>query len=149
MRLKNRYLIAQLIEENDSKGESAVSLSSNDIIGAIRDSIQNIYGDIGAGLYGMSATIRYFDSESSRKIFVLRVQREFYRQVWFAMSCISSIKRVFLSIRMLTVAGCGRTCTAKIIGIMDRLFKGDPATFGSDDEYSKMRSKISELLLRG
>lgn len=111
VRLKHRYIIGQVLL--DGLHEVSLTFSAKDISIAIKDKILALYGDIGAGNFGNSLSIRFNESKYSR-VFVLRCPREFEMETRFAMSCVTQIKSHSVSFRTIEIAGCERTCSEKI-----------------------------------
>ena len=67
-----------------------------------------LFGDVGAGGIAALMKVVYFDS--SRSIVIVRVSRDFFRHVIFAMSCATHIKGIAVMMRTLRVSSTGRTC---------------------------------------
>jgi ribonuclease P/MRP protein subunit POP5 len=145
MRLKHRYLIAQILSNEAKDFDDSSSITSKEIISAIRDSIQELYGDVGMGTFGVSAIIKYFDPNATRRVFIVRVNREFITQVWYAISITSAIKKYACTLRCLCVAGSLRTCSKKALSLMSEHFGAD-LNDNSNEEYSRIRTRILESL---
>ena len=139
MRLRNRYLVAQLLgPEADALDVS--SLTPQDLLSSLRDSAQTLFGDVGTGVHCANLAVKLFDKDSRRRLLVLRVSRSSFRQIWLALSCIQSIKRLPCTIRVLQVAGCHRTCKEKTLRISRRSFGGEEsAVLGKEWESCSRR----------
>lgn len=110
VRLKHRYIVAQVIVDTSNKFQpSKTTVNSRDIQSVIRDKIQELYGDVGLGEFGQASYIKYYDAKFSN-ILVLKTTREAQVKVHFALSCISEVSEVHLMIRSLSVNSCPRTC---------------------------------------
>ena len=107
MRLKRRYVICQALSSDDleSNGDE---YNARDLQKAIKDKVEALFGDIGAGQFGNLSVIHVFDPTS--KIFVLRTSREAEISLRLAISCITSVKSKNLLLRTLSVSGSARTC---------------------------------------
>lgn len=105
VRLKHRYVVCQVLLNDSTQG---TILSARDVVAALRSSIQTLFGDMGAGGFGNSATIKFFDDKS--RIFVVRIPRESEIEVRFALTSINTINKTPLVLRTLRIAGSSRTC---------------------------------------
>ena len=120
VRVKHRYIIGQiLLDPGNYVGEGGI-LVSRDLIAAIREKIQVLYGDVGAGEFGTNMAVRYFDGnvESGSKILVLRTPREGEIQTKYAMTSVQSIKHMNVCIRSLATCGSARTARSKLIELL-------------------------------
>ena len=105
VRVKHRYLICQVMLEPTGKQSD---FSAKDILIAIKDRLQLLFGDIGSGTIGSHLIIKFFDAQSC--IFVIRTMRDSVNDAWFALSCTNEIKKQACTIRCLNMCGCERTC---------------------------------------
>lgn len=112
MRLKRRYVICQALTVEDSDANSNNDLNPRDLLVAIKEKVEALFGDIGMGSFGTLSMIPFYDSKS--RIFVLRTSREGETNMRLAISCVSSVKGRNLIIRTLAVSGSNRTCTEKL-----------------------------------
>jgi RNase P/RNase MRP subunit POP5 len=146
MRLKHRYIIVKLIDESSYLGVSdPTPFISKDILNIIRESIGSIYGEVGYGQMAMHTVIKYYDPDANTNIFVVRVGREYINQVWLAISCVSSIKRCAVSLQVLKVASCDRTCIAKLLEIMRiHLSSSLPEGAHQDDALKIYKARFEE-----
>ena len=56
--------------------------------------------------------VRYIDTRSS--VFIVKVSKDFHREVLFAVSCITQLKGISVTIRCLRVCSTARTCISAI-----------------------------------
>jgi len=132
VRLKHRYIIAQVIPVTGTKFQSAKNgVISRDFQTVIRDKIQELYGDVGLGEFGQASYIKYFDAKYSN-IFVIKTTREAQIKVHFALNCISQVSEVHVMIRSLSVNSCPRTCQESLKKIFALYFEA--AEFATDAE---------------
>jgi RNase P/RNase MRP subunit POP5 len=108
VRLKNRFIIAQLVYNTGSK-DKFNEISSRDVQVVLKEKIIELYGDIGVGEFGNSTLVRYFEIGHS-KIIVIRTTREAQSEAHLAMSCVVKIKDVDVTLRSLSIHSCPRTC---------------------------------------
>ncbi|KAL7751518.1 RNA-binding protein pop5 [Sorochytrium milnesiophthora] len=87
VRLKNRYLLFQLSFKDKNKVDTA--LSTETVKRAIRDSIDENFGVLGAGLTGHSLTVKYFSAFTN--VGIVRATRDHYRIAWAAMTFVTQI----------------------------------------------------------
>jgi len=119
VRIKHRYIIAQVMLDPTAPPAAISEITAHDILSILREKISSLYGDVGAGDFGSSVAVKYFDQsgaaagERCTHIFVLRCAREAEQQVRFALCTVSSIKRTALILRTLGVSGSSRTCADK------------------------------------
>jgi RNase P/RNase MRP subunit POP5 len=142
VRIKHRYIICQFSQESSSRS----SYTIRDITNAVREKIQSLFGDVGAGEFGNSQTlsIRYFDSIEGSFIFVVRAPREAETNVRFAIACLTSIKaNETVCVRTLRVASCSRTCIVQLRELLEVYIENCPI---SSAEKSEKRGRVSESL---
>ena len=108
VRIKNRYIVAQLLWNSGPK-EKFNEIGVKELQVLLREKIIELYGDIGAGEFGNSTLIKYFEAEHS-KIMVVKTTRDGEHNVRFALSSMNKVKDVDLCVRSLTVKSCSRTC---------------------------------------
>lgn len=141
MRIKQRYLIFQLIQPKTSSSGDTKDLrfGFRDIQNEIRMKIDQLYGDIGAGDLGSQTLVKYFDRDHS-KLFMVRCPREAEVQVAFAVSCITNIKGVELLARSVLVKSSVRTCMESL----KKLITSYCANYYSDEQ--RRNEVCTELL---
>ena len=115
VRLRYHFLTYQVLAESGMTCEFTV----RDILGAIREKIQILSGDIGAGSFGNSALIKFYDEKS--KIFVLRVSREADMQIRLAVLSVALLKKTNVIIRQLATTASGRTTREQLNWIFTRV----------------------------
>lgn len=120
VRVKNRYIVAQLLFNAGSK-EKLNDINARDIQMALREKISELYGDVGVGAFGNSTFVKFYESQHS-KIFVVRTTRESQGEAHLALSCIAKIKDADLTVRSLVVHSCSRTCTAGLTTFITKYF---------------------------
>ncbi|ABN66214.2 RNase P and RNase MRP subunit involved in RNA processing [Scheffersomyces stipitis CBS 6054] len=127
VRLKQRYILFDILYppsvESSESAEFSVSESSalltlhqtspasinhRTLVHAIRKSIQEHYGDFGAGSAGLSVSIKYFSNKTSTGI--IRCGRSTFHTVIGALSLIDSIEGNQLIIRCIHVSGTIKKC---------------------------------------
>lgn len=100
MRFKNRYLLLDLVLENQNIDES---LSASDVIKVLRESIQSNFGDYGTGCTSSALSgfiysflilifilVKYFNYMTG--ICIVRCSRDHYKMVLDCLNLIKSIK---------------------------------------------------------
>ena len=97
MRLKRRYIICQALAQEESDPASGEEYNARDLQNAIKEKVENLFGDIGLGSFGTSSMITVFDIKT--KIFVLRTPREAEINVRLALACITMVKAKSLILR--------------------------------------------------
>jgi RNase P/RNase MRP subunit POP5 len=121
VRIKHRYIVGQILF--DPNVEVQEGTQGRDIVSAIREKVQILYGDVGLGEFGVSTVIKYYDQsgiDSSTQLFVIRTAREAVDNLLFVMSNITTIRKNTVVLRSLDVCGSVRTCMASmrnLIGI--------------------------------
>jgi RNase P/RNase MRP subunit POP5 len=140
MRLKFRYLIYQLLSDGgDSKNDN---ISQRDVLFAVKDKVQALFGDVGAGLFGQGALIKLYDDYS--RVFVLRVPREQEMEMRVAICSISQLRNSLVVVRLLAVCGCGRTALDKLKVVFQQVALNAPTpaeTQSLNLAYSDMLTK--------
>ena len=123
MRLKHRWVIAQLLHEAGGADEAG----SRDVVNALREKMALLYGDIGAGEYGKNTSVRFFDD--STHIFVVRTAREAETQVRLCLSAITALGagKTSVVVRSLGLHGCARTCMNKLRLLLRRALDAEAA----------------------
>jgi RNase P/RNase MRP subunit POP5 len=130
MRVKHRYLIAQLLPSSQS--QNALSLTSRDIQNNLKAKIEDLFGSMAGGEFGNNTTVRYFDSEHAF-VFVIRTPRETYSKVHFAISSICKIKDVDAVVRVLRIHGSSRTCRTRLRSVLDAAIRQSRQTQSEKD----------------
>jgi RNase P/RNase MRP subunit POP5 len=90
----------------------STDFSTRDILNALKEKIDSLYGDFGSGNFGGNTIVKAYDSDSN--IFLVRTAREAEEKVHLALTCLTSIKKANIVIRSLAVAGSSRTCIDKL-----------------------------------
>ncbi|CAG8598760.1 3096_t:CDS:2 [Diversispora eburnea] len=99
VRLKNRWLLFEIIYEDTIQNRKYEELTSRDINSAIKDSVQQNFGDYGSGCIAASLSVKYFSPYTN--IGIIRVSREHYNLVWSALTFITQIQSRFCLFRVL------------------------------------------------
>jgi RNase P/RNase MRP subunit POP5 len=111
MRLKHRYIIAQILLNSNYKQNEQIT--TRDLINAFRDKATTLFGEVGAGEFANHANIKFFDDECLN-VFIMRVARDAEVNACFAFTCITAVNTVNVTIRVLnissTVANCQKDC---------------------------------------
>ena len=158
MRLKHRYIICQALDQPSSSNSSSSSSSNNGMINvtvsdftakdiqySIREKVESLFGEVGAGSYGSSSIVKGFDTYS--RIFVVRSQREAETNVRLAISCVTSIKYKSMVIRTLSVAGSVRTCSNKLRDFFTiNVESGSPIGLLSETQKQARRDHYTAIL---
>ena len=66
-----------------------------------------LFGDVGMGAATAMTKIRYLNSKVS--IFIVRVSRDLYREMAFALSCLTQLKGSSVTVRCLRICSTSRT----------------------------------------
>ena len=140
VRLKHRYVVAQLLLDpgggGGGGGGEGGELASRDVIAAVRERLQVLYGDMGAGEFGGNTVIKFYDANT--QLVVVRTAREAEHSVRLALATVTQIKRTALVVRTLCVAGSGRTCLDKLRALLRRALEAE-AVVGRLDEATRLR----------
>lgn len=141
VRIKHRYIICQILPDQPTQVTPSTAFTIRDVLKEFRDKIQILFGDVGAGDIGQNSTIKYFDNNITN-IFVLRVPREYEQYACFALNTITSLKNLSLIIRVVNIAGCGRTVNKELQSIFSRLCE---SSYLSDDHRASLQQIIVSL----
>lgn len=144
VRLKHRFIAAQIIPESSSKTSVKTAFSSREIQNILREKIQELYGDVGLGEFGQASYVRYFDAKFSN-IFIVKTTRDAQVKVHFALTCISNISGVPILIRSLAVNSCPRTCMETLKQLFRVHF--EHAEFSSESDRVAACSIVDKNLL--
>jgi RNase P/RNase MRP subunit POP5 len=136
MRIKFRYLIFQAFLE----GSGASEFSQKEVSLTVREKVQQLFGDVGAGSFGGSAQMKFFDNYS--KIFVLRVPRDHEMNVRMALCTVTELRKSPVIIRLLSVAGCTRTALDRL----EHVFRQVAEHASTPEEKSSLAVNYSALL---
>lgn len=114
------------------------------ILNAIRKSLLDYYGDVGAGKAGMLLNVKYFSNRTSTGI--LRCGRDQSDYIIGAMSLIEKLENNYVIIRCLHVSGTIKKCeeysierTKQLINVIKNKSKGKV------DEYVSQMNEISHV----
>ncbi len=113
VRVKYRFIIAQLLPVSANLNEKIHSHRIRELQQAIKDKIQELYGDIGSGEIGQVTSVKYFENLYTH-IFVVKTLRELESRVEFALSCINRLDQQNLVIRTIVSQGCERTTSMRV-----------------------------------
>jgi RNase P/RNase MRP subunit POP5 len=112
MRIKNRYIIAQIIFPNSTSFDAR--LTFREIQSNLREKIEEFYGQIGFGTIANSTMVKFFEGNICNFL-IIRCLRENETSVRLCLSSITSLKVVDnVCIRTLRVHGSSRTCLTSI-----------------------------------
>ena len=65
VRIKHRYIIAQMLFDPTNAAKVVEYVSSRDILSILREKISGLFGDVGAGEFGASLALKFHDSGDS------------------------------------------------------------------------------------
>jgi RNase P/RNase MRP subunit POP5 len=124
VRLKHRYVLGQILLD-PAGSQSGNGVHSRDVLAAVKEKVQTLYGDVGAGQFGASMAVKYIDEDSL--IFVLRTSRESETETRYAMSTVDTLKGSSVSLRALGVCGSARTAITELSDLMYSASDGNVA----------------------
>ncbi|KAI9204495.1 Rpp14/Pop5 family-domain-containing protein [Polychytrium aggregatum] len=125
MRIKNRYLLFEI----DFKDQLIVENMHGGIIAqAFKDSVEQNFGDYGAGSVLSSLSVKYFSPFTS--VGIVRTGRDDFRMVWAALTFINQIR--------------GRDCIIRVVHVGGTISKVQRAAIDLDRQLlgSLRRSKV-------
>lgn len=137
VRFKNRYLLLELIWKDI---QCDWELDERGLQHAIRQSMQENFGEVGLGLVGESLTVKYANSDTN--LYIVRCNREAHQQVWCAITLIKEIRQRTVLPRLLNVGGTIRT--SKIAALKHSLSILNGLELGP--EYAAKLSLIEQRL---
>lgn len=127
VRLKQRYILFDILYPPVSNGEefetfsnspqhallslyqsSGAQINPKALTQAIRKSLQDHYGDFGAGTAGILLSVKYFNNKTSTGI--LRCSRQSYNLVMASLTLLNRIGKRELIVRCLHVSGTIKKC---------------------------------------
>jgi RNase P/RNase MRP subunit POP5 len=115
MRLKNRFLLVEVIFEQDLVGKRRAegrTISATDVYQSLLASISAQYGDQGVGLCQHSLSVRSYNDATG--IAVVRAPREQLRMVWSSLTFVTKIKSLRALGTVRANAGSERTMRQKL-----------------------------------
>ncbi|KIK03771.1 hypothetical protein K443DRAFT_652008 [Laccaria amethystina LaAM-08-1] len=90
VRFKNRWLLVEFIPLELEKPKPGTSrLDGKTIWAALKQSIQNNFGDTGWGAVALSLTVKYFSPTTN--ICIIRVGRDHHQVAWAGLTLLTSI----------------------------------------------------------
>jgi RNase P/RNase MRP subunit POP5 len=110
MRQKYRFLICQVLN-GPVGGPYGVTnaVSTRDVHTKIIESVTELYGSVGASKM-TNLKVIYFDvNEDGTSLLCIRCNRDFHKEIQFALSCIQSFRSSVAIVRCLRIAGSLRT----------------------------------------
>ena len=105
VRLKHRYIICQALEQpvlavaavaasssgsNGNGDPDRDAIVAKDVSKVIKEKVELLYGEVGAGSYGNAALVKAFDVHA--RIFVVRTAREAEDQLRLALASVNAVK---------------------------------------------------------
>ena len=104
MRFKNRYLLLEMRFLNQKDRHTALSgLTEKQLRQVIKDAVLDLHGDHGLACVAHSLNVKYLNVITD--IAVLRAPREWYRNVWSAVTTLTSIQDTPCSINVIHIGG--------------------------------------------
>lgn len=107
MRLKHRYIIAQILLNSNSK--QIDQITSRDLMKAFREKAVTLFGEVGAGDFANHANIKFYDEDCLR-LFVMRIARDAEVNACFILACLSAVGNVNVTIRVLNMSSTSSNC---------------------------------------
>lgn len=105
VRFKNRYILCEIVyPDKDPKKV----ITANDALVAIKESILENYGDYGS-IYSAVLSVKSFN-EKTMDLMILRCARAYFRNVWAAMTLVTKINQISVSLRVIHVGGSIKQC---------------------------------------
>lgn len=111
IKFRNRYLVCSL-HIKDCTPSLLKSVARQTILAAILASLQSLCGDVVVGRVKASLTIKdvhvVTDADQQQQqhvLFLLRVDRSCVREVWLALTCVTSVEMRVARIRVEDVGG--------------------------------------------
>lgn len=110
VRFKNRYLLCVLEHDGDGDGNPFEKVTVGNILGAVKESIQVNFGDVGVGTLNASLAIKYWSAPLS--MVLIRAARDHYQLVWASLAMITELSGLPVTIcfRVIHVGGTIRSC---------------------------------------
>mmetsp|Transcript_8771 Transcript_8771/g.12060 ORF Transcript_8771/g.12060 Transcript_8771/m.12060 type:complete len:153 (-) Transcript_8771:289-747(-) len=108
MRLKNRFMQFVINFSEDEKASKEDVFTASLILNSIRQSIVINFGDLVLGKVFRSLNVRHYSPLTSS--FIIKTPREFYREVWAAVTIITQIRGKAVQIVCLNVSGNLKKC---------------------------------------
>ncbi|KAK6455197.1 RNase P and RNase MRP subunit [Scheffersomyces xylosifermentans] len=124
---------------------SPASISPKTLIQAIRRTIQDNYGDFGAGTAGLSVSIKYFSNKTSTGI--IRCGRSSFQTVISALTLMDKIESSNVLIRCIHVSGTIKKCeeySIKRSRELMRLLSKDTSTI-KDSLVSSLQTEAGDF----
>ena len=143
VRLKHRYIIAQVVPSSSVRILTKQTYSSREIQTILREKIQELYGDVGLGEFGQATYVRYLDAKYTN-IFVVKTTRDAQSKVHFALSCIGELSGSPICLRSLSINSCQRTCMQSLRQVIGLHF--DHADMMSESELKDGRETVEKNL---
>lgn len=115
MRLKNRFLLVEVIFEQDLVGkrrDEGRAINATDVYQSLLASVSAQYGDQGVGLCQNSLSVRSYSDATG--IAVVRAPREQLRMVWSSLTFVTKIKNLRALGTVRANAGSERTMRQKL-----------------------------------
>ena len=115
MRLKTRFLLVEVIFEQDLVGKRRAegrSISATDVYQSLLASVSAQYGDQGVGLCQNSLSVRSYSDATG--IAVVRASREQLRMIWSSLTFVTKIKNLRALGTVRANAGSERTMRKKL-----------------------------------
>mmetsp|Transcript_33196 Transcript_33196/g.46394 ORF Transcript_33196/g.46394 Transcript_33196/m.46394 type:complete len:153 (+) Transcript_33196:81-539(+) len=108
MRLKNRFMQFVINFSDNEKSNREKVLTASVILDSIRQSVAINFGDLVLGKVFRSMKIRHYSPLTFS--FIMKTSREYYREVWAAVTTITQIRGKPVQIVCLNVSGNLKKC---------------------------------------
>lgn len=118
VRVKRRYILFELVfDSKDDCTNFDRSINERHITHAVRDSVQQLYGDYGLGVISQSLVLKRFNKQT--KIGIFSCYRHSYRYLFNALLLIQDIQKVKCIFRTHHLSGTIRGC----LRALERMYK--------------------------
>ena len=119
VRVKRRYILFELVFGcKDDSVNFDRSINERHIIQAVRDAVQQLYGDYGLGVISQSLVLKRFNKQT--KIGILSCYRHSYRNLFNALLIIQDVLKVKCIFRTHHLSGTIRGC----LRALAKMYKG-------------------------
>eukprot|EP00040_Diaphanoeca_grandis_P004215 m.27609 g.27609 ORF g.27609 m.27609 type:complete len:149 (-) comp15774_c1_seq1:124-570(-) len=141
MRLKNRYMLVEIIFLDGKVDES---LATKDIGKVLKDAVKTFHGDYGFSCVVSSLQVKAFRPLSS--IAVIKVSRDHYEKLWTAMTFITSVRQRSCIFNLVHLAGTIRSCRKKMLQLNQKQLKEMAATAATPDERKRIEQMAAAAI---
>ncbi|XP_022918640.1 ribonuclease P/MRP protein subunit POP5 [Onthophagus taurus] len=142
VRHKNRYIVV-LITENDTNATKKLHLKPITLSNAIKDTVQQLYGDFGLAAIKAAFTAKYCNELT--KIAIIKVRHGPHRFVTSVLPLITSLENKSITINIIHIGATIKQSFKFILEYQERKYYEFVANLKRDEDKKALRESLMDI----